>query len=584
MKHKKEHLIHYITYTLREIYHVKPLQFVCLYTFFLLNGILSGLTLPCTQLLFDRIEMVANGTEGYLYAFNAALLLMFIRIAEQAFNFFATFLGENYDMFSYKVLKDKLNHKAATLSALDYENPNVINDLNKAENGIRGFVQFVNVFMDTLVNYLPYFFITTLYLKTIHPVLILILVIIFISIIAEQVVSSKIYTEIENDLSPILLKINYFESCIKDRTVAMEARSLIAQPFFLKKIRHGLDTYNKIKQQGNKNLALVSLLSNLIVILEYASILLLMFYLMLHDDLSVTSFAAIFISIDTLFQAMQVLIHGRFGRCVKFYAGMKNYIHFMECQFEEIGTLEQTMQSKIILEHVSFSYPSTEKNALDDISFDITKGEIIAIVGENGSGKSTLAKLLTGLYPPTSGKIYFSNKVGLPTEQVSALFQNFSRYPFSLKENICLGDTEKVFEEKTYLDIINKAGLGEVVALPTKVPEQVLSVDFGGTDLSGGQWQKVALARALYKNSPFFVMDEPTAALDPISEIEFYKQMKDITAGKTVLIITHRLGSIKFADRVLVMKNGKILGFDKHEALLSNCKYYKEFWESGTYV
>ena len=91
------------------------------------------------------------------------------------------------------------------------------------------------------------------------------------------------------------------------------------------------------------------------------------------------------------------------------------------------------------------------------------------------------------------------------------------------------------------------------------------------------------MARALYKNSSFFVMDEPTAALDPISEIEFYKQMEEMSKNKTVLIITHRLGSIKFADRILVMRKGKIIGFDKHEELMRNCPYYKTFWESGVY-
>ena len=583
MQCKKENLFYYVGYTIKEIYRVKPIQFVLLYVFFFLNGVLSGVVLPCTQSLFARIEGVANGTEGVLYAFEAALVLMVVRIAEQAFSFFAEFLGESYDMHSYRVLKEKLNQKANELSAYDYENAEVINEINKAKNGIRGFVQFVNVFMDILVNYFPYITIIIIYLKNVNPGLIFILVIIFGSILGEQVVSAKIYTEMENDSSPIQLKNNYFEECIKDRDKAVETRTLFAQPFFIKKLRDGLEDYRRIMEKGNKNLARVALTSGVVVLLEYSSILLLMTYLLMKGEMAVAAFAAIFTSIDSLFTTMQAVIQGRVGSCVKFYAGMKNYILFMNRETPGERKLLLTEQEKIQVEHVSFVYPASEEKSLDDISFSIYKGETIAVVGENGSGKSTMAKLLTGLFEPTEGAIYFSDKIGLPTEQGSALFQNFARYPLTFMENIQLGDIKKEFEETEYEKVLEESNVREVRDCLEKRSETLLSVEFGGTDLSGGQWQRVALARALYKNSSFFIMDEPTAALDPISEIEFYKQLEKILKDKTVVIITHRLGSIKFADRIMVMKKGKVIGFDKHENLMKTCEYYKRFWENGVY-
>lgn len=583
MKDKKQNLFYYVRHTVKEIYHVKPMQFVFFYACFLLNGVLSGFTLPCTQLLFTRIEGAASGTNGFLYVFEAALVLMGLRMIEQAFSFLGGFLGESYDMHSYKMLKEKLNRKANELSAYDYENPDVINELNKAQNGIRGFVQFVNVFMDILVNYIPYFIVIIIYLKNINPKLIFILVIIFASITGEQAVSAKIYTEMENDSSPVQMKNDYFETCIAERDKAMETRALSAQPFFIKKLQSGLADYQRIIKKGNKNLARVALASAGIVLIEYASILLLMTFLLVCEEMTVAAFAAIFTSVDTLFTTMQVAIQGRVGACVKFYVGMKNYVFFMNYAVSGGKKRLLTETEKIEVERVSFVYPSVEEKALDDISFSIYKGETIAVVGENGSGKSTLAKLLTGLYEPTEGKIYFSDKIGMPIEYVSALFQNFARYPLTFIENIRLGDIKKEIEEVQYEKVLKEANLREVRNNLEKGSEELLSVEFGGTDLSGGQWQRIALARALYKNSSFFVMDEPTAALDPISEIEFYKQMEEMSKNKTVLIITHRLGSIKFADRILVMRKGKIIGFDKHEELMRNCPYYKTFWESGVY-
>jgi len=581
MKNRKENLFYYIKNTIGEIYHVKPRQFVLLYVFFLLNGILSGFILPCTELLFSQIEEVANGTKEFMHVFVAAIVLMGIRIAEQTFSFLAGFLGESYDMHSYRVLKEKLNQKASKLSAQDYENAEIISVLSRAKNGIRGFVQFVNVLMDIGVNYFPYFVITAVYLWKVNPVLLLILLIVFLSIIGEQIVSVKIYSKMENNSSQIQLQNDYFEECIRNRNIARETRTLFAQPFFLGKLQTGLERYREIIRSGNKSLAKMGLITSGIVLAEYTSILLLMIYILLKGEMTVAAFAAIFTSIDTLFTTMQVLIQGRISVCVKFYASMKNYIYFINKIVPNNHMFLQTDEGRIQIKHVSFQYPNTKKKALDDISFCIEKGEIIALVGENGCGKSTLAKLLTGLYQPTEGKIYFSDKIGIPTKRVSALFQSFSKYPFSFKDNIRLGDTEKLFDEMRYEMLLEEANLKEVRSILSENEETLLSVEFGGTDLSGGQWQRVALARALYRDSGFFIMDEPTSALDPISEIEFYKQMEKIMGNKTVLIITHRMGAVKFADRVLVMKEGKIIDFDKHERLLKSCQYYKEFWEKG---
>lgn len=580
MKHKKENLFFYIAYTFHEISHVKPMQFIFLYLCFLLNGIFSGLALPVTQRLFSQIEELAKENQGIASVCLAAVCLLLVRIFEQICSFIAEFFGESYDMHSYRVLKEKLNEKADTLSAEEYENPETLNQIQKAKKGMRGFIQFVNVYMDILVNYLPYFLITSVYFVSIHPALIGILGIIFVSIMGEQVINAKIYTDLEEETSRILLQNMYFEDCIKDRTKAMESRAMSMQPFFLGKVKHTLEVYRNMMENGNKRLAKVTFFSGIIVWMEYAAILFLMAGLLLIGEMNVAEFAAIFTSIDKLFSSMQTLIKGRVGACVKFYPAMKNYVTFLHQAEDKEHTYVITEGDTIEMEHVSFVYPNTKEKALDDVSFSIKKGETIAVVGENGSGKSTLAKLVSGLYQPTEGRICFGKAIGEPIQDVSVLFQNFSKYPVSFCDNIRFGDMEKSWNDESYKTVLKQADITDAEEKLPNGKDTLLSVEFGGMDLSGGQWQRTALARALYKNGSFFVMDEPTAALDPVSEIRFYKNMQKIAKNKTVLIITHRLGSVRFADKILVMKDGKILNFGTHEKLLETSSYYKKLWET----
>lgn len=579
MKHKKQNLFFYIAYTFREISYVKPMQFIFLYLCFFFNGIFSGLTLPVTQRLFSQMEALAKGSQGIFDVYIIAFCLLLFRILEQVCSFLAEFFGESYDMHSYQVLKEKLDEKASNLSAEEYEIPETLNQIQKAKKGIRGFVQFVNVYMDIFVNYLPYFLITSVYFVSIHPALIGILGIMFLSIMGEQVVNAKIYTDLEEETSRILLQNMYFEDCIKDRTKAMESRAMSMQSFFLEKVKHTLAEYRNLMEKGNQRLAKVTFLSGVIVWIEYAAILFLMAGLLLMGEMNVAEFAAIFTSTDKLFSSMQTLIKGRVGACVKFYPSMKNYVTFLHRTEEKEHTYVTTEGDTIEIEHVSFVYPNTKEKALDDVSFSIKKGETIAVVGENGSGKSTLAKLISGLYQPTEGRICFGKAIGEQIQDVSVLFQNFSRYPVSFCDNIRFGDMEKSWNEDSYKTVLEQADITDIEQKLPNGKDTLLSVEFGGMDLSGGQWQRTALARALYKNGSFFVMDEPTAALDPVSEIRFYKNMQKIAENRTVLIITHRMGSVKFADKILVMKDGKILNFGTHEKLLETSPYYKKLWE-----
>jgi ATP-binding cassette, subfamily B, bacterial len=229
-------------------------------------------------------------------------------------------------------------------------------------------------------------------------------------------------------------------------------------------------------------------------------------------------------------------------------------------------------EKEIRFENVSFSYPDGRK-VLSKVSFSIPVRKKIAIVGENGAGKSTLIKLLTRFYDPTEGRILIDGidlkNIDIKTwrDTLSVVFQDFGQYHLSAKENI--GISRSSFDLK---DIAHAAKQGGFDAVAEKLPQgfdSLLGKEFGGTSLSSGEWQKLAMSRAFFRNANILILDEPTAALDPKSEHEVFQKFSENTENKTTFFITHRLGSVRMADWILVLKNGKLIEEGHHEELVS---------------
>ena len=259
---------------------------------------------------------------------------------------------------------------------------------------------------------------------------------------------------------------------------------------------------------------------------------------------------------------------------------------------EQDGTKEANVQEhlktapEITFDHVSFRYDGAKEDTLQDIHFTIRSGEKVALVGLNGAGKTTLVKLLCGLYLPTKGDIQIN---GISVRKfsrndyyrlLSPVFQDVQTAFFSLAETVCsqIGTCEDSAKAEHCLRL---AGLGKKLdSLPegihTKLDKQI---NENGIELSGGELQKLLLARALYKDAPILVLDEPTAALDPIAENEIYLQYHQMTKTKTSLFISHRLASTQFCDRILYLQNGKIAEEGTHAELISFGGEYSKLYE-----
>lgn len=273
------------------------------------------------------------------------------------------------------------------------------------------------------------------------------------------------------------------------------------------------------------------------------------------------------------------------------------YFKELQCFFEleEFeGALDRPSENVLLetieFKNVSFKYPKTNNYILKDLSFKLQKGKHYAIVGANGSGKTTITKLLTGLYDNFEGDILINNKSirdysfsdlkGL----TSVVYQDFSKYSISIKDNVAVGNINKI-DDINFSDKITDAL--EIIQLKDKVDslKNGIKTELGklkesSIDLSGGQWQRIAMARSIVSDSELVILDEPTAALDPISESNVYENFEQISKDRTTIFISHRLGSTKLANEILVLQDGKLAEVGSHEYLINKKGIYADMYES----
>lgn len=248
-------------------------------------------------------------------------------------------------------------------------------------------------------------------------------------------------------------------------------------------------------------------------------------------------------------------------------------------------SVKKTVPATLQFKNVSFKYPSTERYILKNFNLTIQSGEKIALVGENGAGKTTIVKLLLRFHDTTEGEVLINgvNIKNISLEEwhnnMGALFQDFIKYQFTFKENVYFGDLSKPKKVKFLKEAITQSGAYSFMGNLPKGRNQILGKMFeGGIDLSGGQWQKLALARAFYRNAPILILDEPTSAIDAKAEYEIFQKVQNLQKDKTVIIISHRFSTVRNADRILVLEGGKITEEGNHRELMEKKGLYEKLF------
>ncbi len=306
-----------------------------------------------------------------------------------------------------------------------------------------------------------------------------------------------------------------------------------------------------------------------------------------QNALSPGTFVALVYALPRYFDLV-FMISLRLEDLHRFFAEYRYVLAFLELDGDEprgSALVQGPWRQGLVLEGVGFIYPGQTAPALEDINLHIRPGERLALVGENGAGKTTLVKLLLGLYRPTSGTISLD---GVDLQQLdpeawrqttSAVLQDFGRYAFSAGENIGLGQLDRLADGAAIAQAARESGADTVIeSLPQGYDTPLGRHGDEARELSLGQWQKIAIARAYLRAAGLLILDEPTSALDALAELEVYRQFLRLAQDRTVLLISHRLGSARLADRIVFMQEGQIGQIGTHDQLLAAAGPYAELY------
>ena len=425
---------------------------------------------------------------------------------------------------------------------------------------------------------------------TLSPFVVLALV---LHVIVIMWVSAKVH-DLEyakkEDIAKASRRMRYFRNTTQDFTFGKDIRIFDLRQRILDNYKSEINAYVGVKRMlANKKFWLggASLLTLLLTNVVMYGILIEKTY----NGMPISSFT-MYVALITSLMALMI----EYGEYMTFIRNEGEYVndYFRLIDAPLITEGEQSPkidgQVEIVFDHVTFRYPNTDVDIYKDFSFTIHKGERLAIVGINGAGKSTLVKLICGLYEPNEGHIYINgidirewNKQAL-YDLYSTVFQDFNILAFTLRENVTCknenSDDDKVRE------VLERVGLGKKLSSLDKGLDQMMLkvIDEQGTDFSGGERQKLAIARALYKDAPMIIMDEPTAALDALAEAEIYESFSSLVEGKTAIYISHRLASTKFCDKIALFDKDGVKEYGTHEELMEKQGlYYDMFVVQGKY-
>lgn len=374
----------------------------------------------------------------------------------------------------------------------------------------------------------------------------------------------------------------YFNQCMVDKDYYKETKILQNFNFFKEKMIESLKKYTNYEKIVQNRIWLIDGLLSIITIFGESLIVLFLVFNLLNGDIKIDIFATVFYSLNSMMSNMEEMI-AMFGNILEKSSMANKLYEYLELPEETLNISYQDKINKIELKNVFYKYPYSTDYSLKNINLSINPGEKIAIVGVNGSGKTTLSKLICGLFLPTKGNVRIEDfelsKIKQKYKSMSVVFQNFGKYKLPLLDNIIVSDLDKNINIDEIYSIFNKIGFSNDDINKIGI-NTYLDHTFGGVDLSGGQWQRIAIARCLYKKSDFLILDEPTAAIDPIEEEKFYENFFEISKDKTVIFVTHRLASVKRADRIIVLDAGKIIEEGSHEELMSRKKKYYSMYLS----
>ena len=562
--------------SLRDIHRIVPrtlvLQIICM----MLQSLMAAITIWLTSVFLNLVYQ--KDFKSSLICF-CMILAVFV-LSEVANSIFYSCMVR-IDFQTGQQLQIELGEKGTRLSMICYENTETNNMLKRAKNCIEQ-ERFSDLSL-SVFNILAEFLKvngTLLVLAGFHPVLVGISLLSVFPYLIVRLVRGKEFYELKRYQAAGERRRNYLYHLFGDKQAVKELRIFEIEDYIEQKMYAARDNMKQevwnFKKRDMRSLLICEIFCKSGYLLSIFSTILLLLHQVLDVGMMAAALAA-FTSFQTAAKYFLVSL-GRIPECAAF---VKDYYDFMDMEEAERGTEKLCSDfDSIKVKQLSFSYPGRKTPAVSNLSFTIKRNEVVAIVGNNGSGKTTLVKLLTGLYQAQKGQIYYGrqNLRSLDPEefykQISFVSQDFIKYELTVRENIGIGDWKQIENTDKIYMLLHQVGLETFIS--QAFVNQLLGNEFGGRELSVGQWQKLAIARGMMKDSSVIFLDEPTAALDPLMETKVLKMFLKIAREKTAIIVSHRIGICKEVDKIIVMKEGKIAEIGNHEELLAEKgEYYR---------
>lgn len=557
-------------------------KFICAkFAIVLVNTISPFIMIIFPKLIIDSII----GGGDWISTFHLIAIMGIVLLVTTLLSTFLSATAQKYgDTIQYDLVRI-YGKKVMSLNYEDLENPAVLDMFEKSKCGFNMY-DFFDKIVAVITNVLSFIGYAAILFTYSRLMLIVVVAVVVINLICNAK-KNKYYYKAGEDAAPMNRKFAYLAGLMYGFDYAKEIKVGGLSDYITDKYDDNIVGFKKIFRTLYRHIFLLSGVSSLTSVIQTFTLYSVVAYSAIQKTISIGDFTMYISSISAASGCLLTIVSAMIdiSKNTKYATDMRLFFE-IERKTEIGGILPDRSANNVDIEfrNVSFKYPRTERYVLRHISFTVHSGEKISIVGKNGSGKTTLIKLLLRLYEPTEGEILVGGKniTDYDYKAYLSLFapvlQDYKIFAFSCKENIELNLEDN---EERLMRAIHDSDLDEKISsLPNGVLTPVYKqFDENGVEFSGGENQKLAIARAIYKDAPIILLDEPTANLDPLAEYDIYTMIYHMLGNKTSFFVSHRLASGRFCDRIFVVDGGEIIADGPHDSIVKSCELYREMFE-----
>ncbi len=557
-------------------------KFICAkFAIVLVNTISPFIMIIFPKLIIDSII----GGGDWVSTFHLIAIMGIVLLVTTLLSTFLSATAQKYgDTIQYDLVRI-YGKKVMSLNYEDLENPAVLDMFEKSKSGFNMY-DFFDKIVAVITNVLSFIGYAAILFTYSRLMLIIVVAVVVINLICNAK-KNKYYYKAGEDAAPMNRKFAYLAGLMYGFDYAKEIKVGGLSDYITDKYDDNIVGFKKIFRTLYRHVFLLSGVSSLTSVIQTFTLYSVVAYSAIQKTISIGDFTMYISSISAASGCLLTIVSAMIdiSKNTKYATDMRLFFE-MERKTEMGGILPDRSANNVDIEfrNVSFKYPRTDRYVLRHISFTVHSGEKISIVGKNGSGKTTLIKLLLRLYEPTEGEILVGGKniTDYDYKAYLSLFapvlQDYKIFAFSCKENIELNLEDN---EERLMRAIHDSDLDEKISsLPNGVLTPVYKqFDENGVEFSGGENQKLAIARAIYKDAPIILLDEPTANLDPLAEYDIYTMIYHMLGNKTSFFVSHRLASGRFCDRIFVVDGGEIIADGPHDSIVKSCELYREMFE-----